>query len=335
MLTQEEIIYKTTLCLDKIILKSKKFNMADTIVLAGSPRSGTTWLMEIFETISWYTHLFEPLNHEWFPELLELGFKSRTYLTSNANWLEGEHHMRKILTGQVFSSIMPQYRLEIDPFMHRLLGKKLIVKLVRGNRLLPWVAEKFQLRGIVLIIRHPCAVIASQLKTGMCGYNSYSPPYPDIFPNLEDILKESSEIKGLDQGLLDRLKGIKTLEEILAAVWCLDCYVPLSFPKPYPWIVVTYEKLAKEGEKEIVRIFNEIGEKNIPKAAFKRLKIPSTEAPKREHKIVVKSDEQLSKWKKSLSEQQIENILNVVSAFGLDFYTEDLEPDYKNIGINR
>jgi hypothetical protein len=316
--------------IDNMILKNKKFNISDTILIAGSPRSGTTWLLEILAATPGYTSLFEPLNHEWFPGITNIGFKSRTYLPYYANWVEGKNHMRKIFTGQVFS-FTPQYRLKLDPFMHRLLGKKLIVKLVRGNRLLPWLSKNIQLHGIVLIIRHPCAVIVSQLKTGMCGYNSFTPPYSDIFPKLENILKEASNINNIDQNLLKRLKHIKTLEEILAVVWCLDNYVPLSFPKPYPWQIVTYEKLVKEGKKEIIQLFNKLGVKDVPKAALKHLKIPSTLAPIREYDIIKKSNEQLSKWKKTLSVEQIERILNIVSDFGLDFYTEDLEPDYKNI----
>ena len=34
-----------------------------------------------------------------------------------------------------------------------------------------------------------------------------------------------------------------------------------------------------------------------------------------------------------MKEKQIDRILSIVSAFGLDFYTENLEPDYENICI--
>ena len=50
-------------------------------------------------------------------------------------------------------------------------------------------------------------------------------------------------------------------------------------------------------------------------------------------KVIRDADKQLSKWKKYLSEKQIQRILKVVSDFGLDFYTEDIEPDYNNINI--
>jgi hypothetical protein len=96
---------------------------------------------------------------------------------------------------------------------------------------------------------------------------------------------------------------------------------------------VIYEKLIKAGGKEITRLFNEIGEKNIPRSAYKNLKIPSYVTQKNDKKVVSNLDLQLSKWKESLTEKQIERILSIVSAFGLDFYTEEIEPDYDKIGI--
>jgi hypothetical protein len=225
------------------------------------------------------------------------------------------------------------YQLKPEILIHKLLGNKLVVKFVRFNRLLPWVVKRFQLRNIILIIRHPCAVISSQLKTGFCGYHPDYPPYTDIFPKRKNIIEEASEIDGLNPRMINKLKKIKSQEEILAASWCLDNYVPLSCSKPYPWVVLSYENFIRDGEKEIIDLFNEIGEKNISLSAFRHLKIPSRLIQKDEYNIVTDVDKQLSKWKKSLSDKQIERILDIVNAFGLDFYSENLEPDYENIRI--
>ena len=337
--------------LDKTIFNNKKFDIKNTLVITGSPRSGTTWLMEILRVIPGYTSLFEPLNPIYFPESFETGFRSRTYLSPNKDWQIGEEYLKKIFTGQYpyytgllesgsylnmkFSMLISGllYQLKPELLIHKLLGNKLIVKFVRFNRLLPWVVKRFQLRNIILIIRHPCAVIASQLKTGFYGYHPAFPPYIDIFPNRKNILDEASKIDVLNHSLLNKLKKIKTKEEILAASWCLDTYVPLSYPKPYPWTVVIYEKLIKDGENEIIRLFNEIGEKKVPHSAFRHIRIPSLLIQKDDHEIILEASEQLSKWKRFLSEKQVERILRVVSDFGLDFYTEDLEPDYENVGI--
>jgi len=317
---------------EKIIFSKKRFDIKDVILIAGTPRSGTTWLMDIMTTIPDYTSLFEPINPVWFPESFHVGFKSRTYLPVDKNWNEGEDYLRKIFTGKIVSRV-PNYQLNLEVIMRRLLGHKLIIKAVRLNRMLPWITKRFKLRCVFFIIRHPCAVISSQLKTGFYGYHPSSPPYNDICPNLDDILDEVSMINGLESDLLNKLKKIKSKEEILAATWCLDNYIPLSYPKPHPWTIVVYEKLAKEGEKEIISYFNEIGEKKIPPLAIKNSKRASLVTITDEVKNVSQVDVQLSKWKKTLSEKQIERILKVVSDFGLDFYSNDPEPDYDNINI--
>ena len=163
------------------------------------------------------------------------------------------------------------------------------------NRLLPWIAKRFELRKIFFIIRHPCAVIASQLKTGWCGYHSNIPPYLDIFPTHQNVLEEASKIEWINQSLTNKLKKIKTQEEILAATWCLDNYIPLCTSKLFPWTVIIYEKIMLDGKKEIKKLFNEIGEEIIPKSAFQNLKEPSMLVLKDDYNIVKDTNEQLSK----------------------------------------
>jgi len=318
--------------LDEIMfINRKKVDIHDTITIFGTPRSGTTWLMEILETIPEYTYLFEPISPIYSTEAFDVGFTSRTYLPYNVEWLEGEKFLKEIFSGYKFG-FLSSYQFKPEIIMRRILSKKLIVKFIRLNRLLPWIAKRFQLRGIFFIIRHPCAVIASQLKTEVFGYHPASPPYTGIFPPIKSVLNEASKIEGLDPFLLNKLKGIKTREEILAVVWCLDNYVPLSFPKPHPWTTIIYEKLVLDGKNEMNRIFNEIDEK-VPPSAFRLLREPSMLTMKSDLKVVGKTKEQSAKWKKFLSDEQIKRILSIVSDFGLDFYTEDIEPDYENIGV--
>ncbi|MCX6667997.1 MAG: sulfotransferase domain-containing protein [Euryarchaeota archaeon] len=322
------------------LFKSKKIEIKDTILIIGSPRSGTTWLMEILGTISGYTYLFEPLNPMWFPGSFEVGFSSRTYLKSESNWPEGEEYLRKIFTGRIanlpikdnpMSDIFQGF--SVNNLLTHLFSNRLIVKSVNMNRMFPWISQHFHLRGIFYIIRHPCAVIASQIKTGLYGYRPSFPPYFDVFPTLENILDEVSKIDDFDLNLINKLKTIKTKEEILAAVWCLDNYIILSQPKSNHWKLVIYEKLIKEGKQEIENLFYSIGERKIPKSAFNLLKKPSSVTTKESRKFIKRSDQQLSKWKNYLSEKQIDRILKIVSDFDIDLYSKDFEPKYENLRL--
>jgi hypothetical protein len=312
---------------DKFIMKTKRIKINETIFMTGAPRSGTSWLMEVLESISGYTFIFEPLNPIFFPEISKIGLLDNPYIKADKQWIELERYLERAFTGRIYSTMSP-YNFKIIPITHRLLNNKLIVKSIRLNRALPWITNRFKLRSNILLIRHPCSVIVSQLKTGFCGYYADSPPYNNIFPTKKMILRDVEKIDIIDSTIYEKLKKIETKEEILATAWCLDYFVPLSSPRPYKWITVFYEKLVKEKESETIRILKEIGEEKLTKSMIKGLQKPSMLTLESEKQFVNNAEKQLSKWKKTLSEKQVKDILKILSIFNLDFYSQDIEPDY-------
>jgi hypothetical protein len=90
------------------------------------------------------------------------------------------------------------------------------------------------------------------------------------------------------------------------------------------WIVTTYEDMVQNAEAQMRSILNLIGEP-LPPNLKKRIDKPSNSAAgdlKTEN-----VDAQLTKWKRNLSNAQIDSILQVVDAFPLDFYTQAPLPD--------
>jgi hypothetical protein len=57
--------------------------------------------VKILGVIPGYVCLFESLNPIYFPESIEVGFKSRKYLSSDVDCKEGEEYLRKIFTGRL------------------------------------------------------------------------------------------------------------------------------------------------------------------------------------------------------------------------------------------
>lgn len=291
-------------------LRASSYDIGNTIVMAGSSRSGTTWLSEILHTIPRSCILQEPIRPWAVPEVDALGFGWRPYIAPDADWPEAEEFIRRVLTGQILNRHTTRRASLLE-----ILGNKCwIVKFVRANGLLRWMTEKFPIRTPVLLIRHPCAVVVSQMR-----HPSWSPTTSPVvdhrflvaYPWLSDILTD-----------------IQTWEEALTATWCMDYLVPLSTPKPHPWVLVTYEKLVRHGEEEIQRIFNAL-EIKVPQSAVKHLRIPSKSV--REHSSILIGEDLLAGWTNRLSKEQVKRILHLVSAFGLDFYGEGLEPDYERV----
>ena len=141
------------------------------------------------------------------------------------------------------------------------------VKFIRANRILPWIANNFQVKGIFFIIRHPCATIASQLETGVTGYDM-----PESIPLAKKIVLSSiSEIKELrdNKELMRKIKTIKAREEILAVIWGVDNYLPLYYHRKFDWYLLCYESLVANLEKELKNIFSYINEE-VPKEAYSK-----------------------------------------------------------------
>jgi hypothetical protein len=303
--------------------------LRDTVVVAGTPRSGTTWLMELLGLMSGYRTLFEPLHRNWFPEASDAGFSPRDYINPNALASQKEEYLRKVFEGRVASKV-PHYSLNPMTIIHRCLSDKLIVKFVRANRLVPWIAERFAVRGIIVLLRHPCAVVESQLRRGINGYflPNTAPALPEMV--LADAQKLSGDI--VDGRLLEFVANLKAPHEGLAAIWALDTLVPLYYWKDYGYFIATYEDIIRnKGDKAIGKVLDHLGVKeNAARITQRAISSPSALTTK--SKTEFSSAERiLSSWKGRLGTRQATRILEIVNEFGLDFYTCKLEPDLRKL----
>lgn len=217
-------------------------DIQDTIVISGTPRGGTTWFMELIETLPGYKSIFEPFHRDWFPQVKRVNLSPRPYLEPDAENKHLKEYLKQVFTGQIISR-NPAFSVTPTTIYKRLSATKILVKFIRANRLLPWIVNNFQVRGTYLVLRHPCATIASQLETGVRGY--FIPkeiPLPK-----EIVLREASQIPQIKENdwLMKKLRTIKTQEEVLAAIWSLDNYIPLSYlsKNPDAWYTVVLRKI--------------------------------------------------------------------------------------------
>ena len=307
-------------------LIKREVNIQDTIIISGTPRGGTTWFMELLETLPKYKSIFEPLNKKWFSPVKKLNLPPRPYLEANAENDQLKKYLNLVFTGRIVSKA-PRFSMNLRSIKKHIFATKILVKFIRANRPLPWIVNNFEIRATYFLLRHPCATIASQLETGTRGY--FMPKFAPI-PK-EMVLKEAQQIPIIrnNEWLMKKLNTITTQEEILAAIWSIDNYVPLSYLSSHQnaWYTGVYEKLITDFDEEIKKVFGYIGEE-VPEEVYERFKKPSTTTHDRSH---LGTPKQLLKWKKKLSECQIKNMLKVAHWFGLDFYTEAPEPDYGSI----
>jgi hypothetical protein len=297
----------------------------DTIAVFGAPHSGTTWLAEILRSLPRYKFLNEPIwhsNHHSLKRWPYLEPEERD--TDRAKRVES--YLKGILRGKV--GISPMWRFAAKSQLGKLIEHathdRLIVKFTRLNRSISWFTRRFDVRQVFLIVRHPCAVVASAMRKGNWHEKPLAAALDSVgLANLPVPLREK---------FIPLLESAESPEEARAVQWCVDHYVPLLLheEREYPWVTLSYERLLLQGGQEIDRIGELLNENKATKYMKERLGIPSgsvVDSPEEKE-----TRQQLSKWRKRLSSGHIQRIMEIVEACGLDqFYTSDMEPKHESL----
>jgi len=163
-----------------------------------------------------------------------------------------------------------------------------------------------------LIVRHPCAVLASWLNRGW---------------RLNSWIKTDPELLIAHPELSELLSSLRHDEEYFAARWCIDHYVPMVNQGASRCNIVAYEKLVTDGAdylEEVLGFWN-IDMPDQVRSEIRRPSEKASQSMKKEYESV------LSGWKSTLETKQIERVLRVVRDFGLDFYGPESEPDYDRL----
>lgn len=285
------------------------YDQANTLVITGAPRAGTTWLAELVNTIPGSSILFEPLHLGRVPEARKAGFKWETIVHRGTSWPEGEKFLREVFLGRVRN----YWTMSHVSLAQACQTKLWIVKFVRANMMLDWLAHTFPVRPPALIIRHPCASIASYLQKGWA--------LPVRAPSDHEFFLIYPHLRGVCEGL-------ETAEEFIAVAWCMEYYMPLLVPPPLPFHLVCYERLVRSGLEELEKLFA-VWELPLSEEIESRLRMPSMTTAT--FSQLSKGKDPLTGWQRYFSQEQSQRILAVVKAFGLDFYNENPEPDYDRL----
>lgn len=185
----------------------------DTVIVSGVPRSGTTWLAEMIAVQPGYKLLSEPLFLHGPGGRDGLGLEWRTYMEPNESNAEIEGWIRKALTGRIPGDYVLTSRSLLGRAAEFLTDRKNVVKFVRASRMLGWIDNTFDVRGIILLLRHPCAVVASQLRYDEDWRDSTPPDADNVRSGYGGHLPDSF----LDS-YREALEGVETREEYLAAM---------------------------------------------------------------------------------------------------------------------
>jgi len=278
----------------------------NTVLLAGSGRSGTTWVAEIINYRNEFRYIFEPFH----PYQVNFFGNSpiRQYLRPGNREGHFIAQVQAILSGRINSRWT-------NKFNRRFLCHKRLIKAIRANLLLKWMHVNFPGLSIILLLRHPCAVAHSQLTL-------HAWPW-DVDP--EQFLAQQDLMQDFLDPFREVMENVQTEFEKHILLWCVENYVPLKQFKRDEIHLAFYENFCQEPEYEIDRLFSFLG-KSYGKAVLAELGRPSQVS--RKESAIVSGGSLVDSWREKITHEQIETAIAILRTFGLDkIYSRDSMPD--------
>ncbi len=277
-----------------------------TILIAGTGRSGTTWIANMINYNNDYRFMFEPFMPKYVPECKQ--FKYRQYIRPNNNNKKFLEPANKILSGNIRNKW-------IDKFNKKFSCEYRLVKDIRINLFLKWIKTHFPEIPIILVLRHPCAVANSRLKLNWDNH-------------LDSLLSQSELIEDFLKQFLGEIKKCETDFEKHVFLWCIETYVVLKQFRNSNMHIVCYENMCTDPLKEINRLFEFIGREHSEKV-FHQAKKPIMI---RKDSAILTGENLINQWKKDVSETMIKRTLEILELFELNkVYSEKPEPNTDKI----
>jgi Sulfotransferase family len=271
----------------------------DSVFLAGSGRSGTTWLSGIIKRGGGYRYVFEPFNPGKVRAFRH--FNTKQYLRPDDAREEFLGPARLALTGALRDPWT-------DRFNTRIFARRRLIKDIRANLLLAWMRANFPGMPMVLLLRHPCAVVASRLALGWRD-------------NLDETMDQEELVEDFLLPVEDEIRAASDDFERHLFLWCIDNFVPLKQFGPGEIHLTFYENLLADPETELKSLFDSLGE-TLDEDVLDDLGRPS---PLSRKDAPVPS---LDGWRARVDTNQLKRAGEILKLFGLDrVYGEGSMPD--------
>jgi hypothetical protein len=300
-------------------------------LIAGSGRSGTTWVLDALATANDLRPVFEPLH----PYVSSVGNRfAHRALTAEEQHPELEDFLARVCAGR-FIGLWTKYRRQgrwllpppQDFWTRRDAGRTYrhwikflreipqlavasrrrvpVVKCIRANLMLDWLARGQGWR-VVLIIRHPGAVIESELRASW-----------DARFALDRFTKDERLHELTGGRYRELLQRTLTPIEALAARWVVENQWTSELAGKSGYQVVHYEHLRSDAGSAWKQILDALGLERAPNHAL--LDRPSQQSSKEDNGAERAS--RRTRWQQALTSEQIAAVQRVLDEVGCDMYS--------------
>lgn len=316
MNNKEEFYIKSYYFLKKMLIKLFNYHNQSKkdILILSSPRSGSTWLMEILYTQPGIKYINEPLAKNI------LDYNNYIPIKTRWNYITLNKHEKKILHEYFINDEIIKYFGPVNIFNsnYKLFTNRRVIKVIRANCLIEWFAHEFNFH-IVYLIRHPISQALSCIKRRHhCEISEYLDD-----KNFVKSWLSSSQLKFVNK----ILNSGNQLEKYITE-WCLDNIIPLNVAKNDNKIItITYEELVLNSGEILNILFRKLELENFNKMLSK-IHTPSkvTDSSSNKTKIKIRSgdsDYLIKKWKDEVTLIEEKNLLSILEKFYIDAYKFD------------
>jgi len=280
----------------------------DNVVwIAGSGRSGTSWLANSINHKNDFRYIFEPLN----PNFLEQN-------QSDIDWFPHVQQKHGLLESIVLGKISNAW---VNSRNRNFFARKRLVKSIRSNLMIPWINRNFPNVKVVIINRNPLAVAASRKALANRGKGNW------IWePSLEVLLVQNSlkQLLSLDElnKLNDQVGGGIVRETV--AEWIISNLLSLKQCDPDHSYRLHYESLVRQDIQVVSGLCNYLGTEDSS-GLVKSLSVRSE--TDRNFSQETGCTSPLERWRTELDENEISWAMEFLESFNLNLiYDSDLEP---------
>lgn len=288
---------------------SNSLNSQKPLLISGTTRGGTTWLMEMLYRQNMQV-IWEPTKYE----TLSLYNKKFTealgtipYIPEHADWEEAYIYFQKLLEGGIPQQIFKDAHtlLLSNPFAKN----RTIIKCCNITPLIPWLCRNFDIQPIVLV-RNPMSVVASQLN---------HKGYRDIGTKIDLFKLNNSKYNDLFAKYAHLISSINSQISMLANWWAIQHVEVLSKNNSEDkcnWLLLSYKDLVLHTKEELNKLYHIFGIEKIK--GTDNYHVPSATAVNK----FSSSEAYLTNWKKSLTVNEIKEVEQVLKGYGLEQYIE-------------
>lgn len=280
-------------------------DLSGTVLLAGSGRSGTTWMSQIINHGNPYRDIFEPLHPQHVAQVRD--WPAMRYLQAKQRDSDEGQLVRSLLAGQVRSRWTDRYN-------RKHLAKRRLIKAIRTNLMLGWIQHNCPQVKLLFAMRHPCAVVHSRVKLRWDTH-------------LDELLAQDDLMRDHLEPYRETIERAEHDDDTWAkhlAMWCIENVVALRELSPGDAHLLRYEDLCEHFDAEVDGLFAFL-DRPVPNRIHDVARQRS--AHFRRDSAILNGGNLVGDWQRHVAPIHIDRMLDMLATFGLGhLYDENAMP---------